>query len=245
LRNADNVTLALNAPSRTFDLGANAFVNNYYQGTTAVVKEAGGCNNCHEALGTTFHSGDRGGNVVVCRLCHTPANGGSHLEMQSRSIDSYVHAIHSFQAFDVGDVDFTDPVEATMYDLHIEHTYPNFTITNCKSCHNAGTFNVPDQAKSLPGVLSATDNTSAVGWERNIGVVDSYVTGPATRACGACHRAKAIKEDSAVELASFYSHTKTNGYLVECTSSTRASVLESVTNAIMANFYDGIVLPTP
>jgi len=48
--------------------------------------------------------------VVACRVCHTTLNGGSHLEMQSRSIDSYVHAIHSFQAFDVKNVDFSNPI---------------------------------------------------------------------------------------------------------------------------------------
>ena len=242
LKDANGVTLALDAPSKTFDLATNAFNNTFY---SPIVKVAGGCNNCHEALGTTFHSGNRGGNIVVCRLCHTTASGGSHLEMQSRSIDSYVHAIHSFQDFDIGDIDFTDGVESMRYDLHIEHTYPNFTIKNCESCHNEGTYNVPDQSKSLPGVLSATDNTTAVGWNRNIGAVDSYVTGPATRACGACHRATPIKEDDPVELAAFFSHTRTNGYLVECTSDTRAAVLESVINTIMANFYDGIVLSTP
>ena len=30
LRNADDETLALNAPSRTFDLGANAFADDFY-----------------------------------------------------------------------------------------------------------------------------------------------------------------------------------------------------------------------
>jgi OmcA/MtrC family decaheme c-type cytochrome len=242
LKDAGGVTVALNAPSRTFDLAANAFVNNYFQGTKAIVKVEDGCNKCHEALATTFHSGNRGGNIVVCRLCHTPKSGGSHLEMQSRSIDSYVHAIHSFQAFDVGDVDFTDRVEAARYDLHVEHTYPNFTIKNCASCHNAGTFNAPDQSKSLPGVLSAADNTTANGWDRNIGAVESYVTGPATRACGACHRAKAIKEDNPAELEAFFSHTRTNGYLVEYVDSAGT---ETVINTIMANFYDVIVLSQP
>ena len=74
-----------------------------------------GCNNCHDALATTFHTPDRGGNVVVCRLCHITKAAGSHLELQSRSIDSYTHAIHRFQDFDTGTIDFTDPVEAMEY----------------------------------------------------------------------------------------------------------------------------------
>jgi len=164
--------------------------------------------------------------------------GGSHLEMQSRSIDSYVHAIHSFQAFDIGDINFADPVESMFYDLKVESHFPTFDITNCQSCHNAGKYNVPDQSKSLPGVLSASDPQPA-GFIRNIFGVPSYVVGPATRACGACHRAHEIKEDNAGGLIAFNSHTRTNGYLLE-----NADIL-TVINQVMANFYDEVVLPTP
>ena len=106
----------------------------------------------------------------------------------------------------------TDPVEKMRYELHIEHTYPNFTIKNCQSCHVAGAFDVPDQSKSLPGVFSASDN-----WPtgRNIGTVPSYISGPGSRACGSCHRAEMINEDNAGELAAFNQHTKSMGYLVE------------------------------
>ena len=43
----------------------------------------------------------------------------------------------------------------------------------------------------------------------------SYVTGPASRACGGCHRAELINEDNASELISFNQHTKQGGYLIE------------------------------
>jgi hypothetical protein len=89
----NDTVYAVNAPSRTFDLRTLAFDDGYYD---PIVKVGTGCNTCHDALATTFHSPDRGGNIVVCRLCHVPSSGGSHLEMQSRSIDSYVHAIHLF-----------------------------------------------------------------------------------------------------------------------------------------------------
>jgi OmcA/MtrC family decaheme c-type cytochrome len=187
LVNEDGVMLALNAPSRTFDLGANAFADDFY---SPIAKVADGCNNCHEALSTTFHTPDRSGNLVVCRLCHITKSGGSHLEMQSRSPDSYVHAIHSFQAFDIGDADFADPVQAMHYGHHIEFPYPTHGVTNCASCHVEGTNDVPDQTKSLPGLLSASDAIN--GWDRAIGEVPSYVTGPASRACGGCHRAALI-----------------------------------------------------
>ncbi len=226
-------TVALNAPSRTFDLVANAFDDDFYK---AIVKVADGCNTCHDALATTFHSPDRGGNIVVCRLCHVPSSGGSHLEMQSRSIDSYVHAIHSFQAFDIGDVNFADPVAAMRYNLHVEHVYPNFTITNCESCHNKGAFEVPDQSKSLPGLLSASD--AVKNWDRNIGSVPGYITGPASRACGSCHRARMINEDEAGELVSFNQHTKQGGYLIKegATSQETESLLTTVIDYIMALF---------
>jgi OmcA/MtrC family decaheme c-type cytochrome len=233
LEDADGVTLALNAPSRTFDLGANAFADDFY---SPIAKVADGCNNCHVALATTFHSPDRGGNIVVCRLCHITKSGGSHLEMQSRSIDSYVHAIHSFQAFDIGDIDFADPVAAMHYEHHIEFPYPTHGVTNCASCHLEGTNNVPDQSESLPGLLSASDPIN--GWDRNIGDVPAYVTGPASRACGGCHRAVLIKEDEASELVSFNQHTKQGGYLIEGGADNQETqgLLMTVIDEIMALF---------
>ncbi len=237
LKNTAGVTVALNAPSRTYNLVTKAFDDTFY---SPIVKVTTGCNNCHDALATTFHAADRGGNIVVCRMCHTTASGGSHLEMQSRSIDSYVHAIHSFQPFDVGralssgGVDFTDPVQALHYSHKIESDYPTFGITNCQSCHNAGTYNVPAQSKSMPGVLSKANDTLANGGlARNIGAVPSYVAGPASRACGSCHRTELINEDKAGELASFNQHTKGGGFLVEATDST---VFDSLVTKMMGMF---------
>ena len=240
LKNADNVVLALNAPSRTFDLVAKAFASNYYSGTNALVRVTDGCNNCHDALGTTFHTPDRGGNIVVCRLCHIEKYGGSHLEMQSRAIDSYAHAIHTFQAFDINNVDFTDPVQAMFYNLHVESHFPTFRVNDCQACHNTGKNNVPDQGKSLPAVLSGSQ-FPLKGKTRNIGIVPSYVVGPAARACGGCHRAELINEDSATGLSSFYAHTRVNGYEVGFTSS---ADFDRVVAAIMPNV-DGGFLPTP
>jgi hypothetical protein len=205
---ADGEEVAINAVSRTFDIASNGFDDDFYD---PIVKVEDGCNNCHEALGTTFHSPDYGGSVTVCRMCHVVLSGGSHLEMQSRSIDSYVHAIHSFQDFDIGDIDFDDPVEALHYEHHINFPYPTHGITDCESCHYEGMYEVPDQSKSLPGLLSASDPVE----DRAIGDVPSYVTGPASRACGGCHRAVLIKEDEASELVSFFQHTKMGGYLIE------------------------------
>jgi OmcA/MtrC family decaheme c-type cytochrome len=205
-------TVATNAVTQTLVIASNAMVDDFFKGDNAVV-DIEGCNACHDALGTTFHSPDRGGDIVMCRSCHVPSSGGSHLEMQSREIAGYVHAIHSFQAFDVDEIDFTDNVEAKIYGLHIEHTFPNFTIKNCEACHEPGVYNVPDQTESLPAVLS--DSESNDTWDRKIGYVPSYVVGPSSKACGGCHRAELINEDHASELTSFNQHTKQGGYLVE------------------------------
>jgi OmcA/MtrC family decaheme c-type cytochrome len=209
LKDATGLVLGLNAPSRTFELGTNSFNDTYFPD---IVDVKGGCNTCHDQLATTFHSGTRGGNIKVCRICHEVSSAGSHLELQSRSIDSYVHAVHSFQAFDPGDIDFGNPEESVEYQHHINSEFPRFGILNCESCHGVGkTPNVPDQAKSMPGVLSGTDDVEG----RKIGSLPASVTGPAVRACGGCHRAQVINADDASGLAVLTQHWKTFGYSID------------------------------
>jgi hypothetical protein len=221
---ADGEEVAINAVSRTFDVASNGFDDDFYDD---IVKVEDGCNNCHEALATTFHAPDYGGSITVCRMCHVGLSGGSHLEMQSRSIDSYVHAIHSFQNFDIGDIDFDDPVEALHYEHHIGFPYPTHGITDCESCHVEGMYEVPDQTKSMPGLLSGSDDVE----DRAIGDVPAYITGPASRACGGCHRAVLINEDDVNGLQSFFQHTKMGGYLIESDGN-----LLDVIDQVMANF---------
>jgi OmcA/MtrC family decaheme c-type cytochrome len=232
LKDAAGTVLGLNAPSKTFNFAANAF-ETYFDDIVKVAKTGTapsitGCNTCHDQLATTFHSGIRGGNIKVCRICHEVSSRGSHLELQSRSIDSYVHAIHSFQAFDPGDIDFNDPVEALEYSHHIGTAFPRFGILNCESCHNSGMYGVPDQSKSMPGVLSGTDTVAG----RNIGSIPEYVTGPATRACGGCHRAQKINADDSTGLEVLNQHFRTFGYLVE----NGDTVWEAVVGRVMAYF---------
>lgn len=234
LKDAAGTVLGLNTPSRTFDLTKNAFDDAYLGDIVKVLKttdangKVTGCNTCHDQLATTFHSGIRGGNIRVCRICHEVSNGGSHLEVQSRSIDSYVHAIHSFQAFDPGDINFGDPVESMEYKHHAASEFPRFGILDCESCHNPGKYEVPNQAKSMPGVLSGTDAVAG----RNIGTIPASVTGPAVRACGGCRRTLAIDNDDSAELAALQQHWKTFGYSVE----DGKGVWDSVVAKIMALF---------
>lgn len=233
----ETVAAGLNAITQTFDPTTGASIPDWFKGAAAIVRVDGGCNDCHDQLAVTFHEGSgRGGDIVACRNCHVPTSGGSHLEMQSRSIESYVHAIHSFQEFDTDDVfnDGFDPVFTARYNLHINHTFPNFSIRNCEACHNEGKFNVPDQSQSMPGLLSASydvltwydndpvevdgdpvDTSQEDPAGRNIHNVPEYVTGPASRACGGCHRADLINADYAGDLAAFNAHTEAFGTLVE------------------------------
>jgi OmcA/MtrC family decaheme c-type cytochrome len=210
--------VALNAKSQTVELPSGAPVDDYFKAENAVVDVAK-CNLCHDALGTTFHSASYGSDIVACRSCHVTTSGGGHLEMQSRGIDSYIHAIHKFQAFDIQNIHFDDPVEAERYELHIGHVFPNFTIKNCEACHVtssntvAVTYNVPNQAESVAGLESAS--ATITGTTREIGGVPQYVVGPANRACGGCHRAELIKLDDADGLLAFNAHTNMGGYTIE------------------------------
>lgn len=252
----DGVDVALSATSKTFVLADGSIDDDYFKGVNAVVIEPGtgtsqGCNICHDSLASTFHdgSGRGGGGIQVCKHCHNPTFGGSHLEMQSRSIESYVHSIHSFQDFDVGDTfEEFDPVFAKRYDLHVNHVFPNFTIRNCEACHNPDvvTYDVPNQAESLFGMQSASDEVAT--WYsldsedlavenpsgRTIGQVPSYVTGPASRTCGSCHRARWINDDAAGDLASFNAHTDAFGTLIDREES--PTILYDAINKIMEMF---------
>jgi len=230
---------AIDAVSETFDFTKPGLVDDFFGGNNAEsITDVKGCNNCHDALATTFHSADRGGNITVCRLCHVSSSGGSHLEVQSRAIDSYAHAIHSFQVFDFEDYDFTNPIEATKYGIHVEHVFPNFTAKNCEACHNPGKYMVPDEFYSLAAVLSPNEVNKDEP-NLHIGTVPSYVTGPGYRSCGGCHRADFIKEGEAGKLASLNGHARDMGYLVEAgkDSTAQLSTWEKVVETIQSMFH--------
>jgi hypothetical protein len=225
-------TVAIDAVSKTVDLKAGgAFVANYFQGSSEIAPVEG-CDACHDQLATNFHTPAYGGSVIVCRTCHQTTNGGSHLEMQSRSIDSYAHSIHMFQYFDTNSVDFSEPVAAARYNRHIEHTLPYFTPLACEACHAAGKYDVPDQSKSLPGLLSASYTLK--NRDRAIGSFPAYVTGAGSRACGSCHRAEMINEDAAGDIASLNAHVAQNGVLLNNTAPN--SYLYGVIDKVMSIF---------
>ena len=209
----DGEAVALEGVSKTFDLGASMIVTNYFKDEAATVSVKK-CNACHDLLGPTFHgtSGVGGDDIVICKNCHVTTEAGGHLELASRGIDSYVHAIHTFQPFDEDEVaEANDAVLTKRNEQHKHHTFPYFTATACEACHLEGTYNVPDQAASMPGVLSKSYDIPG----RMIGAIPEYVTGPASRACGGCHRADMIVAGAASDLASFNAHTGAFGTLEE------------------------------
>lgn len=212
------VDVNVDAVSTSFDLGGSMIVDDYYQGSAAAV-DIDKCGACHENTGVLVHTGAGryGDSMQVCKVCHNPTFDGSHMEMQSRSIDSYVHAIHAFQPLDEDDVyNENDVVDEARNALHKTHTFPYFTSLACEGCHvnDMATYDVPDQALSMPGAQS--DSWTLLDpSDRLIGTVPEYVQGAASRACGSCHRAELIKLDAAGDLAAFDAHTASFGTLVE------------------------------
>jgi OmcA/MtrC family decaheme c-type cytochrome len=247
-------SVALNAPSDTFDFGTNQLVgyNGYYPNLVNVAQTANsdtnnsldGCNTCHVALGPQWgHDGYRGGNIRVCRICHEVSSGASSFELQSRSIDSFVHAIHSFQGQRVQSIDYEDPVQVAEYENQIKPYFPRFTVQDCEACHVNATdvyeagrhaYDVPVQAKSMPGVLSGSAANYFPG--HTLGDVANSVTGPAVRACGACHRAQAINANDPELLAILISHWQTFGYYIEIST----DHIRDLWNAVVAIVMPGV-----
>jgi OmcA/MtrC family decaheme c-type cytochrome len=252
-----NVDVVLTAANQTFVLGTGLVDDTYFKGEFASVSTEK-CNVCHDALASTFHSqsGRAGDGIEVCKNCHTTTFGGSHIEMASRSIDNYIHSIHSFQAFDIDDTfDTFDAVFSRRYDQHIKHTFPNFTIRNCEACHvGPGVYDVPDQSLSMFGLQASSMDVltwydivknATTGRDmavedtagRTIGTVPRFVVGPASRACGGCHRADFINADAAGDLASFNAHTESFGTLVDDEAVDDSSFLFDAIDKIMGFFY--------
>ena len=215
---ADGTEVNIEAVSTSFDLGGGLIVDDYYQGGEAAVDMAK-CAACHENTGVLVHTGAGryGDSMQVCKVCHNPTFDGGHMEMQSRSIDSYVHAIHAFQPLDEDDVyNGNDPVDEKRNAMHKTHTFPNFTSLSCEGCHvnDMSKYDVPDQAMSMPGVQSPSYSLDDPS-DRLIGTVPEAVQGAASRSCGSCHRAELIKIDAAGDLAAFDAHTAAFGTFIE------------------------------
>jgi hypothetical protein len=193
-------------------------MEDYFQGANATVS-FDTCISCHDNVTTLVHSGSGrfGDSMQTCKVCHNPTYDGGHLEMQSRSIDSYVHAIHRMQPLDENSVFAADdPVFNKWNEMHKHHVFPNFSILSCEGCHQGATYNVPDQSMSMPGAQSGSwEYDDEVDYGRAIGMIPPAVQGAASRSCGSCHRAEWIKNDHAGDLVAFNAHTGTFGTYIE------------------------------
>ncbi len=150
----DGVGAKVTSVTKDFNLSTGALTS-----STAIANDAK-CSNCHDNI--LLHAGRHTaiGNAIACRICHNPTSSAGHYAQQSRSLKSYVHAVHEGQA-DSG----TGEILVT--------GYPN-TMADCSACHDAGTYSVPNQTKSLGGVVGTLGTSKAT-------------TGPASIACLSCH----------------------------------------------------------
>lgn len=171
------------------------------------------CDACHNSIAIHIeekasdgHGHTAIGAVDVCRICHVPSAAAGHYPQQSRSIDAYIHAIHEGQA-----------TFKSFGSLTIE--YPKST-GDCEACHDAGTYEVPNQSKSLGGVISGSEDANTTA--------DQFISGPAAVACGGCHRAYPVITGNTSDLASFNAHTSTFGYRVALSDKPYSEVLKLV-----------------
>jgi OmcA/MtrC family decaheme c-type cytochrome len=219
---ADGVTsIAISGISATIDLTVNGPGTPVANQVGKNIVSTAGCNKCHEALGTEFHSPNYGSaGVVGCRVCHSIQNASSHLERQARNIDAFIHAAHSFEKMDLNGnsrsgipaINFLDPTEYMFrWEEHVDSVYPNFSIQNCQSCHNAGTYDVPNPKASLPGLISGSTDAIASWPTRSVTGLKATVTDAASRACVSCHRVPALKEGNIGELNALEAHATTFG----------------------------------
>jgi OmcA/MtrC family decaheme c-type cytochrome len=227
---ANGVTAAINAVTTTLVLADNSTDPALYAGDEDYaglnnIVDVAKCNNCHDALATNargrasagFHSGAYSGSVVLCRNCHRPSSdAGTGLEGQSLAIDSWAHAFHNNQAFDAENFDFNDGVDRKRYEWYVETFFPMFTLQACSGCHNPGMFEVPNQMRSSPAMLSAVSGNATNPFM--ISGVPPYVTGAGSRSCMGCHRAEFIKDDLALELLVGNSHTAEMGFMINNSS---------------------------
>jgi OmcA/MtrC family decaheme c-type cytochrome len=173
-----------------------------------------GCNTCHDQI--LMHEGDSHGHTTVgevkaCKICHNPSGASGHFAQQSKSFKDYVHLLHAGQPA-AGE---TEGIE-----------YPG-NLKNCAACHDADKYAVPDQTKSLGGVVSGfyDATTGKLSGKNNI-------TGPAAIACGGCHKANLFEEGGDDAVTAFNAHTKTMGYRVSTGVLSFQDLIDSVFNLL-------------
>jgi len=177
---------------------------------TAVAEDK--CNSCHNSI--VVHTDSHGhitvGNPDACMVCHIPSAGAHGIEQQSRSLDSFIHAVHEGQSYDGMTVT----------------EYPN-DVANCEKCHkepdtDTVPYTVPYAVPTAPSDLGAV--LSAAGDGQPVEVT----TGPAANACGSCHRAYPITHGWSTYKVN--AHTSEYGYRVSTEVMPFTDVIETLLN---------------
>jgi len=156
------------------------------------------CDACHNGVKAHFdsHGHTAIGDLNACEVCHRINVTALFFAEQPKTMKSYIHTIHIGQA--------ARPAFSAL-----QAEYPK-NPADCEACHDAGTYDIPDQTAELPAPIS--------GLEFAGGDTSGITYGPAATACGGCHRGAAYQNyvdgDSAAlsELNSINAHFKTFGY---------------------------------
>jgi len=172
------------------------------------------CNTCHERVG--FHSNTgRKDNPDYCSICHNPeitssnifagfadygGKGTRYFSQKPNSFNAMIHAIHAGEQR--ADQDPSNPFNFIRGNplgtggagpmIFEDVVYPA-QITDCKTCHQAGTYRLPANDQFAwtaidvqPSLVTAADKATF-----NPGL--TVRQGPGTAACGACHISTSAK----------------------------------------------------
>ena len=200
--NADGQEVAVNAATRTFDLKSAKFDDKAFSADrrNRQVRDLPRGAGDHLPRAELRRQRDR-----VPR-CATSRRAAARTSRCSRaSLDSYVHAIHSMQDFDVVEHRLQGPGPGPAVRRAHDHAVPDPRRDQLRvlPLPRART-----KCRTRPRLCrrSCRRRPTNETWDRNIGTVPSVVTGPATTACGGCHRAQLINEDKAGGLAVLNQH---------------------------------------
>jgi OmcA/MtrC family decaheme c-type cytochrome len=169
------------------------------------------CNTCHERVG--FHSNaGRWAEARYCATCHNPEVSSSNLyagpktvgtetyqvKQQSNNFKDMIHSIHAGAIREEQNPDDPfnfirgNPAGGSGQGINIFQNvvYPA-QISDCKSCHVAGTYGMPSNASYAWSVFNAEFALGATQGAFNPTLSQRW--SPSTAACGSCHNSASAK----------------------------------------------------
>ncbi|HRE91990.1 MAG TPA: OmcA/MtrC family decaheme c-type cytochrome, partial [Myxococcota bacterium] len=173
------------------------------------------CGNCHEQL--SLHGGSRVQNIDVCVMCHNPNLSTSgrgadpaNLLLASSDADDYgpdpllfpessnhfkfmIHGIHA-AAFRTTPYEFVrDRGTSGVYYYNWSHvTFPGI-VSDCQTCHDSGTYELPLPDGLLPTTIRTTtgdpnETRQQIGAARSsVPNTTDLIMSPTAAACAPCH----------------------------------------------------------